>query len=162
MANEKAQAVSKDFSYMILENLLDLNEKQTPEEQVRSWREWDNATAPLLTKRKLNRGDAKIYFLIMFIVQTRSIVATEEYIAETIVQRFEDNTDVFLDTLNELPYLIPTVGSMINTHFRTFSDEKARGVFVENYKKKIMSKLGNHKGKHCIRFINGELSPFLY
>ena len=152
-AAQKQEFISDRFSYVMVKNLLHLREDKSDEGQLKDYREWADEVYPVLEKKKLSDKEMKAYFLVVLIVDARNYVHTYEYISETIVERLEDNTDVFLKTLHELPYLMPIVASPIRSHFSTFSKAPEKGKFLRKYSDTFVDYLGDRKGRDFTKFI---------
>jgi len=152
-ASEKQEFISDSFCYVMVKNLLKLSEDKSHDGQLRDYHQWRDEIYPILDKKKLNDKEMKAYFLILYIAKARIMVHTYEYISETIVQRLEDNTHVFLKTLHELPYLIPIVASPIRSHFAHFSMAKEKNKFLRKYNDIFVDYLGDVKGRDFAKSI---------
>ena len=152
--NGKIDVFSKDFSYVMVKNLLNLSDSEDKKQKLLDWREWDKYTAEILKKEKLTNEEVKAYLLILLITDSRGKVNTSEYISETIIKRLDNNINYFMDTLNELPYFIPIAAKFINEHFITFPGVTDKQEFIDKNKGIILYKLGENKGKDFIRNIS--------
>ena len=161
-APEKQGFISDSFSYVMVKNLLDLQEDKSTRGGLSVYREWADEVYPVLEKKKLNDKEMKAYFLVVFVTEARAKVHTSEYISETIIQRLEDNTDVFLKTLHDLPYLMPSVASSISGHFSTFSNAREKGKFLLKYSDTFVSYLGDRKGRDFTKFITEGMYSLYY
>lgn len=162
-ADDSKFFISPDFSNIMVKNLLRIGDYKSSEGQLKALKEWDNELSNILNKKDLSKEEMKAYFLIVLIADARGKVHTNEVISETIVQRYEDNTEVFLATLHELPYLIPIVGDAMNSHFMSFfKKEKRKSTFIKKNESIILATLGNRKGNDFIKFIKDGKVNFYY
>lgn len=147
-----AESLSSDEAYFLIDNLVGLSEfKSDHKLQLANYRRWEELQNKFLKKEdNLTMEDMKIILLMIFIAEERAKVHPSEELARHIGPLFVKKSDMILDILKDLPFLIQATCNSLNDHFSLHQDKKAKEIFLKENKKKIVESLGKLRATKCL------------
>jgi hypothetical protein len=125
-----AQSPEQKFGDAIVNVLL--QQHRLSGDDVSYWREWNSATRRILNKQKLNSFEARKYLLVVFAANEGDLTQTSEYISQTIVKRFVDNSPVLLGALNSMRFADKAFCRAVSDHFDLFSNDDEEEAFLRS------------------------------
>lgn len=121
------------------------------------YRDWENLYIKYShydkKSKTLNEHEMKILLLIGFIARNNQDAAISESLSSDLVPLFRENTAVFLKTLSELNFLVPSSCYYLNRYFG-FEGKNAeqKPAFVKHYSEEISRTLTPADAKQCLAF----------
>lgn len=136
-------AITEHESYLLLDNLLSLSETRGNHKmQLEQYKEWSKLYRKLVDQKRMTKTELKLFLLMGFIADERAKIEPQEQIAKDIMPVFTAQPTAVLDILKELPFLIGSTCSSLNSYFELSGKVDEKQQFSKRYEGEITATLG--------------------
>ena len=157
--------ISEEYDYYaLLSHLLSINEDRhtyvdengiRQHDELKAFKEIDSLYSRYVhrhgDKGELTEEQAKVIMFLAFYSVNRNSAAVNEYLASDFKPIFDRNMSLFINSMAELPFLIPSACNRLNANFG-FEGENVKGKshFVTNLKDLLSEYLSEPQVEECL------------
>lgn len=153
---KEVNSKQKELSFL-LDKLLSLSASpQNVQDELQEHKKWSRLFNKYHKKAVLDKKETKIYLFMIFVATEKVLIHTSEEISFKIVTKFEQQPEVFLDVLQELPFLIPSTCKAIKEHYDITNTMPDKKDFIKRNKQLFLKHLGKDLCDECFKIIKSK------
>lgn len=154
ITNAEEFGIEKEEAKIIISKLLRLYpEGLSNKDYVNELQKWIDIVEKYNSIENLSEDELKIYLFVIFVAEKSYATHSREILSKNVVNKFEQNYELFLTTMKKHSFLIETTCKMIQRHYILYDKIENTHLFSKKYNDLFVEYLGDKRGKTCIESI---------